>query len=242
MSMGFGTKPEAPMSAKERKHLKALKEAGFTNKQIEKIREGRAGGLKPQVTEPGRRGQTGVRGGKVITFGGGELTDKEKKSLVTAGRIEGVLKPGVYEDLLSKDSKILLSDARETVSVLGKLIRDKFEGKAAGEAVDTGKLLKLQGSFLEQMNKDAGSAYMNQLQNFNSLVKTNKELLNNDIISKLTKIEIGNKLKIADEDIFLTTFKRGLGSGKTAQEVFDVIKNSPDAMAAYKNSIFDFYK
>jgi len=171
-----------------------------------------------------------------------ELTDKEKKSLVTAGRIEGVLKPGVYEDLLSKDSKVLLSDARETVSVLGKLIRDKFEGKAAGEAVDTGKLLKLQGSFLEQMNKDAGSAYMNQLQNFNSLVKTNKELLNNDIISKLTKIEIGNKLKIADEDIFRTTFKRGIGSGKTAKEVFDVIKNSPDAMAAYKNSIFDFYK
>ena len=171
-----------------------------------------------------------------------ELTDKERKSLVTAGRIEGVLKPGVYKDLLSKDSKILLSDARETVSVLGKLIRDKFQGKAAGETVDTGKLLKLQGAFLEQMNKDAGSAYMNQLQNFNSLVKTNKELLNNDIISKLTKIEIGNKLKIADEDIFRTTFKRGIGSGKTAKEVFDVIKNSPDAMAAYKNSIFDFYK
>ena len=171
-----------------------------------------------------------------------ELTDKEMKSLVTAGRIEGVLKPGVYKDLLSKDSKILLSDARETVSVLGKLIRDKFQGKAAGETVDTGKLLKLQGAFLEQMNKDAGSAYMNQLQNFNSLVKTNKELLNNDIISKLTKIEIGNKLKIADEDIFRTTFKRGIGSGKTAKEVFDVIKNSPDAMAAYKNSIFDFYK
>ena len=106
-----------------------------------------------------------------------ELTEKEQKSLVTAGRIEGVLKPGVYDDLLSQDSKILLSDARETVSVLGKLIRDKFQGKAAGETVDTGKLLKLQGAFLEQMNKDAGSAYMNQLQNFNSLVKQNKRII-----------------------------------------------------------------
>ena len=46
MSMGFGTKPEAPMSAKERKHLKALREAGFTDKQIEKIKTGRAGGKK----------------------------------------------------------------------------------------------------------------------------------------------------------------------------------------------------
>jgi len=171
-----------------------------------------------------------------------QLSDKEKRSLVEAGKIEGIFKRGVYEDLLKKDSKILLSDARETVSVIGKLIRDKFEGKAAGETVDTGKLLKLQGAFLEQMNKDAGTAYMNQLQNFNSLVKTNKELLNNDIISKITKIEIGNKLKIGDEAIFETTFKKGLGSAKTAKEVFDVIKNSPDAMTAYKNSIFDFYK
>ena len=61
-------------------------------------------------------------------------------------------------------------------------------------------------------------------------------------MSSLTRIEVGNKLKIADEDIFLTTFKGKIGSGKAAKETYDVISRSPEALAAYKNSIYDFYK
>ena len=170
------------------------------------------------------------------------LSAKDQRSLVEVSKLEGVFKPGVYESLLKPNSKILLSDARETISVLGKLIRDKFENKVTGETVDTGKLLKIQSSFFEQLNKDAGTGYMNELQAFNTLVKQNKELLDNDLISKLTKIEVGNKYKIAEEDIFETTFKTGIGNGKAAKEVYDVIYKYPDAMLAYKNSIFDFYK
>ena len=170
------------------------------------------------------------------------LSAKDQKSLVEVSKLEGVFKPGVYESLLKPNSKILLSDARETISVLGKLIRDKFENKVTGETVDTDKLLKIQSSFFEQLNKDAGTGYMNELQAFNTLVKQNKELLDNDLISKLTKIEVGNKYKIAEEDIFETTFKTGIGNGKAAKEVYDVIYKYPDAMLAYKNSIFDFYK
>ena len=50
--------------------------------------------------------------------------------------------------------------------VIGKLIRDKFEGKAADETVDTSKLLKLQGAFLEQMNKDAGNCIHESITKF----------------------------------------------------------------------------
>ena len=49
---------------------------------------------------------------------------QEQKCIFTQGKIIEV-----YKDLLSKNSKVLLIVARETVSVLGKLIRDKFEGK-----------------------------------------------------------------------------------------------------------------
>ena len=170
------------------------------------------------------------------------LSAKDQRSLVEVAKTEGVFKPGVYESLLEPNSKILISDVRETISVIGKLIRDKFQNKTTGETVDTGKLLKIQSSFFEQLKKDAGEGYMNELQGFNTLVKQNKELLDNDLMSKLTKIEVGNKYKIAEEDIFLQTFKSGTGSGKAAREVYDVISNSPDAMLAYKNSIFDFYK
>jgi hypothetical protein len=170
------------------------------------------------------------------------LSAKDQRSLVEVAKTEGVFKPGVYESLLEPNSKILISDVRETISVIGKLIRDKFQNKTTGETVDTGKLLKIQSSFFEQLKKDAGEGYMNELQGFNTLVKQNKELLDNDLMSKLTKIEVGNKYKIAEEDIFSQTFKSGTGSGKAAREVYDVISNSPDAMLAYKNSIFDFYK
>ena len=73
------------------------------------------------------------------------------------------------------------------------------------------------------------------------MVIRNKQLLNNETISKLTSIENGI-LKVADEDVFLSTFKKGTGSGKAAKEVYDVISKSPDALAAYKKSIYELYK
>jgi len=170
------------------------------------------------------------------------LSIKDQKSLIEVSKLEGVFKPGVYKTLMEPNNMVLISYVRETVSNIGKLIRDKFQNKTTGETVDTGKLLKIQSSFFEQLRKDAGEGYMNELQGFNTLVRQNKELLDNDLMSKLTKIEVGKKFKVAEEDIFLTTFKSGTGSGKAAKETYDVISNSPDAMLAYKNSIFDFYK
>jgi hypothetical protein len=171
-----------------------------------------------------------------------KLSAKEQKSLIEVAKIEGIFKPGIYDDLLSKNSKMLLSDARETMSVLSKRIREKQIGLAAGETPDVGKLMFLKSAFTDQIKKNAGKEYLDELQKFNDLVITNKELLNNDIISKLTKIEIGSILKVADEDIFETTFKKGIGSGKAAAEVYEVISKSPEALNAYKNSIFNKYR
>jgi len=171
-----------------------------------------------------------------------KLSDKEKSILINTAKTEGVFKPGIYDQLLSKNSKILLSDARETISALGKLIREKEIGLAAGETVDVGRLKFLNGAFTKQIKKNAGSEYLDELQRFNDLVKTNKELLNNDIIAKLTKKEIGNILKVGDEAIFETTFKKGALDSKDAKLVYDVINKSPEALNSYKNSIFSFYK
>ena len=102
--------------------------------------------------------------------------------------------------------------------------------------------MKLKSALSEQVKKDAGVDYLNELQKFNELVIRNKELLNNDIISKLTKIEIGNVLKVGDEAIFETTFKTGANNVKEAKEVYEVISKSPEALNAYKNSIFGKYK
>ena len=171
-----------------------------------------------------------------------ELTDADKRIFIKTVGTEGILKPDMIQELTNPKGFIPLKNARETISALGNKIRNQELGLAAGESVDVGRLKALKGAITEQVKKDAGSAYLDELQKFNDLVRSNKELLNNDIISKLTSIDVGNVLKIADEDIFLTTFKKGVGNGKAAREVFEVINKSPEALNAYKNSIFDFYK
>ena len=47
--------------------------------------------------------------------------------------------------------------------------------------------------------------------------------LNNETISGLTVKDIGSKLKIGDEAVFETTFKKGVNNGKTAKEAFELV-------------------
>jgi len=171
-----------------------------------------------------------------------KLSNKEKASLIKIAEVENVFKPGVFEQLSEKGGKVLIGDVRETMSAIASKIRDKEIGSVTGETVDIGKLKFLNKAFKKQLKKDAGKEYLDELENFNTLVKANKQLLNNETIAKLTAITDQKILKIADEDIFALTFKRGVGSGQTTKEVYEVISQSPDALKAYKNSIYDFYK
>ena len=171
-----------------------------------------------------------------------KLSDKEIANLVKVSQVEGVFKKDVFENLANPEGVISLSSARETISTLGKLIREKELGLAAGESVDVGRLKFLKSAFTNQVRKNAGKEYLDELQKFNDLTIAGKELLNNETITKLTVKDIGSKLKIGDEAVFETTFKKGVNNGKTAKEAFDVVSRSPEALKAYKESIFDFYK
>ena len=171
-----------------------------------------------------------------------KLSDKEIANLVKVSQVEGVFKKDVFENLANPEGVIPLSSARETISTLGKLIREKELGLAAGESVDVGRLKFLKSAFTNQVRKNAGKEYLDELQKFNDLTIAGKELLNNETITKLTVKDIGSKLKIGDEAVFETTFKKGVNNGKTAKEAFDVVSRSPEALKAYKESIFDFYK
>ena len=136
-----------------------------------------------------------------------KLTNKEQENFLKINEIENIFKKEDFVNLTNLKGTIPLANARETIKTLGELIRDKQIGLAAGETPAIGKLQSLKNAFTSQVKKDAGSEYLDELQKFNDLVITNKELLNNDIIAKLTKNEIGNILKVGDEAIFETTFK-----------------------------------
>jgi len=147
----------------------------------------------------------------------------------------------IFNKELLKEGNVNPEVLRNTKSTLQSLIRDKVEGKAAGETPEVKTLQTIVTAINKQLQKSAPKEYTDALDEFNTLVVKNKKLLDNELISKITKED--NKLKIfGDEDLFSLSFKKGLKSDVYAKQIYDVIKNSPDAMKAYKNSINDFYK
>tara|TARA_R110002012_G_scaffold273225_1_gene459035 strand:+ start:770 stop:3517 length:2748 start_codon:yes stop_codon:yes gene_type:complete len=147
----------------------------------------------------------------------------------------------IFNKELLKEGNVNPEVLRNTKSTLQSLIRDKVEGKAAGETPEVKTLQTIVSSINKQLQKSAPKEYTDALDEFNTLVVKNKKLLDNELISKITKED--NKLKIfGAEDLFSLSFKKGLKSDVYAKQMHDVIKNSPDAMKAYKNSINDFYK
>mgnify|MGYP003653826784 CR=1 FL=1 len=172
------------------------------------------------------------------------LTNKEKASLVEVAKIENIFKPGVFDQLQETGGKVLIGDVRETMSVIAAKIRDKQTGSVTGEAsnVGLGSLKFLKKAFKKQLKKDAGEGYLDELEKYNSLVIKNKELLNNEVISKITEITPQGVLRIGNEEVFETTFKTGTGGARKAQSVYNVIKDSPDALNAYKEAIYNLYR
>jgi len=147
----------------------------------------------------------------------------------------------IFNKELLKEGNVNPEVLRNTKSTIQSLIRDKVEGKAAGETPEVKTLQTIVSSINKQLQKSAPKEYTDALDGFNTLVVKNKKLLDNELISKITKED--NKLKIfGAEDLFSLSFKKGLKSDVYAKQIHDVIKNSPDAMKAYKNSINDFYK
>jgi len=148
----------------------------------------------------------------------------------------------LFNKKLLKEGNVNPEVLRNTKSTIQSLIRDKVEGKAAGETPEVKTLQTIVTAINKQLQKSAPKEYTDALDEFNTLVVKNKNLLNNELISKITKVD-DNRLKIfGDEDLFSLSFKKGLKSDVYAKQIHDVIKNSPDAMKAYRNSINDFYK
>ena len=183
-----------------------------------------------------------------------KLTDKEKENLIKVNRIESIFKdkalfdkdPIINKQLnlfdnIIEENKIPIRTARNTLSSIKAIVRDKETGSATGEIPELGSLKFIVKNLEKQLRKDAPQAYIDELDRFNDLVRTNKQLLNSDTISKMTLKKDG-RLAFLDEDVFNMSFKSGDGSARAAKETFDVIKDYPDAMKAYKDMIFQKYK
>jgi hypothetical protein len=176
-------------------------------------------------------------GTDVISKTVNELSQKAKNNLLKLPETKNL-----FNKKLLDSNSVNPETLRNTKSVLQSMIRDKIEGKAAGEAVEVKTLQTLVSSINKQIQKSAPKEYTDALDEFNTLVVNNKKLLNNELISKITKVD-DNRLKaFGDEDLFRLSFFKGKKNEIAAKQMYDVIKDSPDAMKAYRGSINDFYK
>lgn len=175
-----------------------------------------------------------------------EIAEKEKNNLLKLESVKGIFKDKRLtqnaKDSLFKeeDLRVAPETLRNTLSTINQKIRDQEVGSVTGETVAVGTLKRLAKGINEQL-RTMPKEYTDALDEFNTLVTSNKKLLNNELISKMNLTD--NKLKIfGDEDLFSLSFKKGLKSGQYASQTHEVIKNYPDAMSTYRNSINDFYK
>jgi hypothetical protein len=183
-----------------------------------------------------------------------KLTDKEKENLINVNKIESIFKDKIlfdknpiankqltlFDNIIEND-KIPIKTARNTLSSMKAIVREKATGSATGETPEVGAINFVIKNLEEQLRKDAPKSYIDALDEFNDIVITNKQKLNNETISKIT-LDRDGKPFFLEDDLFELTFKKGIGSAKAAKETFEVIKNSPDAMKGYKDMIYQKYK
>ena len=146
-----------------------------------------------------------------------------------------------------KNKKILegkvdapVTTLRNAMSYLNRQIR-KGEKGLTTEDIDVGALKYMVGEINKQVRRDAPDSFINAFDMFNDVYAKGKSKLDDTIIADVMKIR-NKQLVYGDEAIFELTFKKGLNSKKVADDLHEVIKDYPDAMLAYKNSINDFYK
>tara|TARA_R100001163_G_scaffold18025_1_gene15979 strand:+ start:2647 stop:5409 length:2763 start_codon:yes stop_codon:yes gene_type:complete len=171
-----------------------------------------------------------------------KLSTKQKNNLIKTGNLQNYFKnTELINDIVAGTAKIPITTVRNTLSTLSSDIRKSAVGSVTGETPEVGALKLLKKSLTEQLNKDAPKAYIDEFNNFNALVRDNKQLLNNELLAKINLDRAGN-LRFDDENVFKMSFKTGNKSKAYAEAIHNVIKDSPDAMKAYKDSIFQKYK
>jgi hypothetical protein len=149
-----------------------------------------------------------------------------------------------YPDIKSffnapKGKTVSVNTLKNTLSDLRKFDRSIKKGTLPieGEPVE-GAVSKLIGSIKEQFKKSLGQddVWYKQFRTLDQEYATNKKLYRGTI-GKLLQTKDG-VLKIADEDVFAQTFKKGAGQEMRIDQIYDLLKRKPEFIQTYTSKIF----
>ena len=143
---------------------------------------------------------------------------------------------------IPKGDKISINELKNTLSDLRRFDRQISKGQIPIEGAPVeGAVSKLIGAIKEQL-KDLGEDdtwYREYLKLDKGYAKNKK--LYKGVISKLFEVKDG-VLKIADENVFEQTFKKGAGQERRIDQIYDLLKKRPNLIQNYKEQILRSYK
>lgn len=211
------------------------KEAGQAIRtNIQELQQQLKDGFEQEYTALYDAGKGRYIGTDLIKKAINEIDQRQKNTLFTK-----------YPDIkkiidLEDRSVIALNTIKNTRSDLKAYDRQIRKG-AIADTPEEGSVKKILGSLDQQLKKDLqDDPWLIEYNNLSNRYKAYKNRFDG-AVGDLLKMENG-RLKLADEDVFGSSFKYGKGSQQKVDSVYDVVKEKPEALNAYKNSILDLYK
>ena len=142
-----------------------------------------------------------------------------------------------------KTKIVSVNALKNTLSDLRRFDRQLTKGTipVEGQPVE-GAVSKLIGSIKEQLKKDLGEddIWYKQFNQLDREYAANKKLYKG-VVGDLISTKDGI-LKIADENVFNQTFKKGMGQERRIDQIYDILKRKPQFIQNYKESILQAYK
>jgi hypothetical protein len=211
------------------------KEAGQTIRtNIQELQQQLKNGFEQEYTALYEAGKGRFIGTDLIKKAINEIDENQKINLFK--------KYTSVKDIIDLDNKVVIG--LDSVKVTRSALKDYDRRIRTGVVADSpeeGAVKKILGAFDQQLKKDLkDDPWLIEYNNISNRYQTYKKRFDG-AVGDLFKMERG-RLKLADEDVFGSSFKYGKGSQQKIDAVYDVVREKPEALNAYKNSILDQYK
>ena len=211
------------------------KEAGQTiRSSIQDLQQQLKDGFEQEYTALYGAGKGRYIGTDLIKKAINEIDERQKNTLFTK-----------YPDIkkivdLDNKSVISLDTIKNTRTDLKAYDRQIRKG-VISDTPEEGSVKKILGSLDQQLKKDLqDDPWLIEYNNLSNRYKSYKDRFDG-AVGDMLRMENG-RLKLADEDVFGSSFKYGKGSQQKIDAVYDVVREKPEALNAYKNSILDLYR
>jgi hypothetical protein len=211
------------------------KEAGQTIRtNIQELQNQLKDGFEKEYAALYEAGKGRYIGTDLIKKSINEIDERQRNTLFTKY-------PDIKKIINLDDRSVIALDTIKNTRTDLKAYDRLINKGAIADSPEEGAVKKVLGALDQQLKKDLqDDPWLLEYNNISNRYKAYKDRFKG-AVGDMLEMQNG-RLKLADEDVFGSSFKYGKGAQQKIDAVYDVIKERPDALNVYKNSILDQYK